>query len=141
MTFPFRLIYSQEPQGRVIPEVRSGTHLHSGAKFTYISLEYSLVYICVKGKGASLQCCYHSNSTSHPATMQMMQSFRELCRTELFSPKREGKCDGTSPGKQTPLSRGSMTPSLPPALSSCCLSGMHNTDFGSAASRVILMDP
>ena len=53
MTFPFHLIYSQEPQERVIPEVRSGTHLHSRAKFTYISPEYSLGYVHVKGKGAS----------------------------------------------------------------------------------------
>jgi len=46
-------------------KVMSGTYLYSRAKFTYISLQYSLGYISAEGKGALQWHCYHSSSTSH----------------------------------------------------------------------------
>lgn len=133
MTFPFRLIYSQEPQGRVIP----GGEWDSSTQLRKIYIHQSGVFprICLCKGERSITTALLLFKHHFPAGPRCR--WCKLCQTELLSQKMRGEMCWDSPCEAS-LQR--IHPPIPllAAPSSCCLPGMHNPDFKSTASQVIL---
>lgn len=105
MTFPFQLIYSQEPQGWDVPEMRSGTHRYSRVKFTYIILEYTLGH---EGE-RSIMLSYKQHFP--PGSWCRWCSLSQSCARLSFCPQmRGGMCWDITWGANTSL-RGFLSPS------------------------------